>query len=78
MAGHPGPLARALIALLVLYQRILSPLLGPRCRFYPSCSSYAREAIVRHGALRGSWLTIRRLTRCHPLNAGGHDPVPEP
>ena len=60
-----------------IYQRALSPLLGPRCRFYPSCSSYAIEAIERHGAARGSWLAVRRITRCHPLNEGGLDPVPE-
>jgi len=60
-----------------IYQRALSPLLGPRCRFYPSCSSYAIEAIERHGAARGSWLAVRRIARCHPLNEGGLDPVPE-
>lgn len=60
-----------------LYQRVLSPLLGPRCRFYPSCSHYALEAIERHGALRGSWLAGRRIARCHPLNEGGLDPVPD-
>jgi uncharacterized protein len=59
------------------YQAVLSPLLGPRCRFYPSCSSYAIEAIERHGALRGSWLAGRRIVRCHPLNEGGLDPVPD-
>lgn len=59
------------------YQRTLSPLLGPRCRFYPSCSHYALEAIERFGPARGSWLAIKRITRCHPLNAGGLDPVPE-
>jgi uncharacterized protein len=58
------------------YQRVLSPLLGPRCRFHPSCSSYAIEAIEKHGAARGGWLAARRLTRCHPLNDGGLDPVP--
>lgn len=60
-----------------IYQRVLSPLLGPRCRFHPSCSSYAIEAIERHGAARGSWLAVRRIARCHPLNEGGLDPVPE-
>ena len=58
------------------YQLALSPLLGPRCRFYPSCSHYAREAIDSHGALRGTWLTIKRIARCHPFNEGGFDPVP--
>lgn len=59
------------------YQRLLSPLLGPRCRFYPSCSQYALEAIERHGLPRGSLLAVRRLSRCHPLNPGGIDPVPD-
>ena len=58
------------------YQLVLSPLLGPRCRFYPSCSHYAIEAIESHGALRGSWLSAKRICRCHPLNPGGFDPVP--
>jgi putative membrane protein insertion efficiency factor len=59
------------------YQLLLSPLIGPRCRFYPSCSCYAHTAIERYGALRGSWLGLRRLLRCHPFNTGGYDPVPE-
>jgi putative membrane protein insertion efficiency factor len=58
------------------YQLAISPLLGPRCRFYPSCSHYAIEAIEAHGALRGSWLTFKRIGRCHPWNPGGFDPVP--
>ena len=58
------------------YQLGLSPLLGPRCRFYPSCSHYALEAIDTHGALRGIWLTMKRISRCHPWNEGGFDPVP--
>jgi putative membrane protein insertion efficiency factor len=65
-----------LVFLIRAYQRVLSPLLGPRCRFYPSCSHYAAEAIATHGALRGSWLAARRIVRCHPLNPGGFDPVP--
>lgn len=67
-----------LIALIRGYQLLLSPLLGNHCRFYPSCSQYAREAIERHGALRGGWLAIRRVLRCHPWHPGGVDPVPEP
>jgi hypothetical protein len=59
------------------YQLAISPWLGPRCRFYPSCSCYAHAAIENHGALRGSWLALRRLLRCHPFNAGGYDPVPD-
>ena len=60
------------------YQLLVSPLLGPRCRFYPSCSSYALAAIREHGPVRGTWLAGRRLLRCHPWNAGGLDPVPPP
>lgn len=59
------------------YQLILSPLLGPRCRFYPSCSCYTHTAIERHGVARGTWLGIRRILRCHPFAAGGYDPVPD-
>jgi putative membrane protein insertion efficiency factor len=70
-----GP-ARLLIAGISAYKKWLSPLLGPRCRFAPSCSSYAAEAIATHGAARGSWLAVRRIARCHPFNPGGHDPVP--
>jgi uncharacterized protein len=69
-------IARVLVLPIRLYQLVISPLLGPRCRFYPSCSTYAVEALQRHGALRGSWLAVRRLGRCHPWNPGGPDPVP--
>ena len=58
------------------YQLGISPLLGARCRYYPSCSQYALEAVDVHGSLRGSWLAIRRLARCHPFHPGGLDPVP--
>lgn len=67
-----------LIALIRFYQLFVSPLLGNHCRFYPSCSQYAREAIEQYGVLRGGWLAIRRLLRCHPWHPGGVDPVPEP
>jgi putative membrane protein insertion efficiency factor len=67
---------RLLILLVRIYQYALRPLLGARCRFYPSCSDYAREAIERHGAARGSWLATRRIARCHPYHPGGYDPVP--
>ena len=65
-----------LLGLLRAYQYALRPMLGVNCRFYPSCSDYAREAIERHGALRGVWLSARRVARCHPYHAGGYDPVP--
>ena len=68
--------SRLLILLLKGYKRFISPLLGQHCRFHPTCSVYAMEAIARHGALRGSWLAARRVMRCHPLHPGGHDPVP--
>jgi putative membrane protein insertion efficiency factor len=70
-------LPRRMLATLIRgYQRLLSPVLPPSCRFYPSCSQYALEAITRYGALRGSWLAARRLVRCHPFHPGGFDPVP--
>lgn len=66
-----------LIWLVKGYQYLISPLLGPRCRFYPSCSNYTIEALQKHGFFRGGWLAIRRILRCHPLHPGGVDPVPE-
>ena len=63
---------------IVVYRYTLSPLLGPRCRYMPSCSAYALEALQVHGPIRGSWLAFRRITRCHPLREGGFDPVPPP
>ncbi|MCF6262415.1 MAG: membrane protein insertion efficiency factor YidD [Xanthomonadales bacterium] len=67
---------RMLQGLIRGYQRWISPMLGPHCRFTPSCSQYASEAIERYGAIKGSWLAIKRLLRCQPLCKGGHDPVP--
>lgn len=64
------------VGVLRFYQGVISPWLGPRCRFSPSCSHYACEALERHGPMRGSWLTLRRLGRCHPFGGGGFDPVP--
>ena len=62
--------------LLRAYRAVISPLYGEVCRYYPSCSAYALEAVTRHGSLRGSWLAARRLARCHPWAPGGYDPVP--
>jgi putative membrane protein insertion efficiency factor len=65
-----------LVGVLTLYKTFLSPLLPPACRFYPSCSSYAIQALEKHGVIKGLWLALRRLIRCHPYNPGGTDPIP--
>jgi len=67
---------RVLIAPIRLYQRFVSPLLPASCRYVPSCSHYAIEALARHGPVRGAWLALRRIARCHPWGASGYDPVP--
>jgi putative membrane protein insertion efficiency factor len=72
-----NPLQWLLLLLIRFYQWFISPLMGRSCRFYPTCSSYGLEAIQRFGALKGSWLAVRRLLRCHPYHPGGYDPVPE-
>lgn len=69
-----GTLIRGLIR---GYQLFISPVLPPSCRFTPSCSAYAMQAVAKHGAVAGSWLAVRRICRCHPWNDGGYDPVPE-
>jgi putative membrane protein insertion efficiency factor len=78
VAGPTGPSLAAwlFIVPVIGYRRFISPLLPPVCRFYPSCSEYALEALRTHGAVRGLWLAVRRLARCHPFNPGGYDPVP--
>ncbi|MEU4214310.1 membrane protein insertion efficiency factor YidD [Actinoplanes sp. NPDC026623] len=77
MTTPRGPVARVLTWGIVAYRRYLSPALPARCRFYPSCSAYALEALAVHGALRGTALAIWRLLRCHPFHPGGFDPVPD-
>ncbi len=72
-----GVLAGAVLAAVRGYQVLLSPIVGGACRFEPSCSRYMAEAVARHGAGRGVWLGVRRLSRCHPFGSGGFDPVPE-
>jgi putative membrane protein insertion efficiency factor len=76
MSERPGLASRILIAPIRLYQRFLSPLLPPSCRFTPTCSHYAAEALARHGPIRGGWLALRRIGRCHPWGPTGYDPVP--
>jgi len=71
-----NPLKWLALGLIRFYQKFISPVLPPSCRFYPSCSHYTYEAIKIHGFFRGSWLGIRRISRCHPFNPGGYDPVP--
>ncbi len=69
-------LRRGLVLLIIFYQRLISPLLPQSCRFYPTCSEYAKQAILKYGPLRGGWLALKRLARCHPLSKGGYDPLP--
>ncbi len=70
-------MTRVLVGLIDAYQKLVSPLLPRSCRFEPTCSAYAKRALVEHGVLRGSLLTVRRIARCHPWGGGGLDPVPE-
>lgn len=72
-----GLVAKLLLLPIYFYQYAISPLIGPRCRFYPTCSTYAVEAIKIHGAIKGGYLALRRIARCHPFSEGGDDPVPK-
>lgn len=77
VGARPALGVRLLLVLLRGYQLLISPLLGGNCRYLPTCSEYAREALVTHGVLRGGWLAWRRIMRCHPWGGHGYDPVPE-
>ncbi|UVK76535.1 MAG: membrane protein insertion efficiency factor [Sodalis sp. Fse] len=76
MAPPLSPVSKLLIGLIRVYQLVINPLLAQHCRFWPTCSQYGIEAIRRFGMLKGSWLTLKRILKCHPLNQGGEDPVP--
>lgn len=76
LTGLTSIASKAMIGCIIVYRYTISPLLGPRCRFWPSCSSYAIEAIQVHGPLKGGWMAAKRIIKCHPGNAGGMDPVP--
>lgn len=69
-------LAKGFIAIIRFYQKFLSPMLGPSCRFTPTCSQYGLEAVKKHGAIKGGWMAIKRIGRCHPWGGQGYDPVP--
>jgi len=75
---RPGLAARALAVPVHAYRLLLSPMLGQNCRYYPSCSAYALDALHQHGAVKGAWLAVTRVARCHPWHPGGYDPVPAP
>ncbi|MBN2163876.1 MAG: membrane protein insertion efficiency factor YidD [Pontiellaceae bacterium] len=70
--------ARGAVLLVRMYQKLISPFLGQRCRFHPTCSQYCIDAITQHGMVRGLWLGLKRICKCHPFHPGGYDPVPEP
>ena len=69
-------MSRLFIWFILVYQKVISPLVGPSCRFHPTCSEYAKEAIEKHGLLGGTWLALKRISKCHPLGNSGFDPVP--
>lgn len=68
---------KVLLFLIFVYQKGISPMMGPHCRYYPTCSQYTKEAILRYGAVRGAWLGLKRICRCNPFYPGGYDPVPD-
>jgi uncharacterized protein len=76
VAAGGKAMSKLIVALIQAYRYAVSPMLGPSCRFYPSCSDYARQAVLRHGAPHGVWLALKRVLRCNPWHCGGHDPVP--
>ncbi len=65
-----------IVFFITLYQKLISPLFPPTCRFYPTCSNYAKEALIKHGFFKGSYLSVKRVLKCHPFHPGGYDPVP--
>ncbi len=69
-------MSTVVLAVIRFYQRLISPLLGSNCRYYPSCSNYMYEAVARYGVAKGGWMGVRRIARCHPWHPGGYDPVP--
>lgn len=76
IAGFGLSMRKGAVGLIVVYQRLISPLLGPACRYEPSCSEYTRQAIERYGVGKGVWMGVKRISRCHPFHPGGFDPVP--
>ena len=74
-AQKPSLLSKLFLGIIDTYRYLISPLIGQHCRYYPSCSAFTREAILEHGGLKGGWLGIRRICRCHPYHEGGYDPV---
>lgn len=77
MVKNKTAIQRIIILSIRGYQKWISPLMGPKCRFYPSCSSYTIESVIKFGSLKGLWLAMKRILKCHPLHQGGYDPVPQ-